>query len=70
MSGTTQTTMTLGRPCIYPRREGCIIHPDDLELCDSTLWSNPQFFRALQEYHKTVSDVRGYIALALTYLRR
>lgn len=48
----------MSNPCIYPRREGCVVHPDDLELCDSTLWSNPKFFRALKEYHKTVSDVK------------
>lgn len=43
---------------VYARAEGCVVHPDDLELCDSSSWSDEFYLEILQEYHDTVGDVR------------
>lgn len=43
---------------VYDRKEGCIIHPDDLLLCDSSRWTDVYYLQVLQAYHNTVTDVR------------
>jgi hypothetical protein len=44
---------------VFPRKEGCILHPDDPYGCDDNVL-NTDYLKRLQEYHNTVDNVHDY----------